>query len=445
LGSLSALRTVGALLLLSGALDHRPYAAREMLRELTSGWGDWGLGGRIGAHRGDAAGVAASIRICGRPACDVRADYGAWRLSGTLWTCVHRQCFNGGLVGRVWDMLLGRKARGIACVASLSFWATPGIAANISLAPLDNDPAHAVVLLEGPLVSGDDAAFRSHVGRLTKAVVTFDSDGRSLLAGIAIGKTIRLKSFVTAVIDGQRCASACALAWLGGSPRLMGTRAYIGFHAAYVDKAGRASETGVGNALVGASLTQIGLSESAVVYITQAAPTDMTWLTLRDAERIGIDVVPWALDQAPAAKPAQPKVASRETGERDVASRAASFVAAINSKWSGTNAGGLDWLNTLYAQEVDFYGKRLTRQAVIAEKRRFSERWPERDYSIQTNSMKSQCSSSECIVTGNVQWETRSIARGATASGLATFTYFLVPSGSTFVVKGENGGVIQRR
>lgn len=149
-----------------------------------------------------------------------------------------------GLFGRVWDMLLGRKARGIACVASLSFWATPGIAANISLAPLDNDPAHAVVLLEGPLVSSDDAAFRSHVGRLTKAIVTFDSDGGSLLAGIAIGKTIRLKSFVTAVIDGQRCASACALAWLGGSPRLMGTRAYIGFHAAYVDKAGRASETG---------------------------------------------------------------------------------------------------------------------------------------------------------------------------------------------------------
>jgi hypothetical protein len=47
--------------------------------------------------------------------------------------------------------------------------------------------------------------------------------------------------------------------------------AQIGFHAAYIEKAGRASESGVGNALVGSYLTQIGLSENAVVYITQAA------------------------------------------------------------------------------------------------------------------------------------------------------------------------------
>jgi hypothetical protein len=49
---------------------------------------------------------------------------------------------------------------------------------------------------------------------------------------------------------------------------------------AYIEEAGRASESGVGNALVGSYLTQIGLSETAVVYITQAAPTELTLLTL---------------------------------------------------------------------------------------------------------------------------------------------------------------------
>src|SRR5262245_50094633 len=120
----------------------------------------------------------------------------------------------------------------------LPLWGTSALAANITLAPLDNDPAHAIVLVEGQLLPGDENAFRSHVGRLTKAIVGFGSDGGNLLAGIAIGKVIRMKSFATGVLDGQRCASACALAWLGGSPRFMGKDAYIGFHAAYIDKGG---------------------------------------------------------------------------------------------------------------------------------------------------------------------------------------------------------------
>src|SRR5215510_13080895 len=135
---------------------------------------------------------------------------------------------------------------------------------------------------------------------------------------------VRLKSFATAVLDGLRCASSCAFAWLGGSPRFMEGGAQIGFHAAYIERSGRASESGVGNALVGSYLTQIGLSENAVVYITQAAPSQMTWLTLPDAKQIGIEVLP--LDQqTPATKP-MPRVTSREPSNQDMRSRARLFV-----------------------------------------------------------------------------------------------------------------------
>ena len=195
--------------------------------------------------------------------------------------------------------------------AVLCLCSTPGLAANISLSPLDNDPAHAVVAVEGVLVRGDHIKFRTQVGRLTKAVVAFSSDGGNLFAAIEIGKTIRLKSFATAVLDGQRCASACALAWLGGLPRFMGHTGHVGFHAAYIEKEGRPSESGVGNALVGSYLTQIGLSETAVVYITQAAPTELTLLTWRDAEKIGIEVLPFE-QPTPDTKTA-PRVTPRET------------------------------------------------------------------------------------------------------------------------------------
>ena len=271
--------------------------------------------------------------------------------------------------------------------------------------------------------------------------MTFNSDGGSLLAGIEIGKTIRLKSFATVVLD--RCASACAFAWLGGSPRFMGSDSLVGFHAAYVERGGRTTEIGVGNALLGSYLTQIGLSESAVVYITKAAPTEMTWLNFRDAAQIGIDVIPWESVQ-PSSKPAQsPTPPLRNATGEDLATRARSFVTAIQSRWSDANSAELGWLDSLYAYEVDYYGKRLSRDAVLADKRRFAERWPERTYRIQANSMMAQCSASDCVVTGNIEWEARSRARNAACNGTATFAFALIVSAGKFFISGENGVVIQ--
>jgi hypothetical protein len=317
--------------------------------------------------------------------------------------------------------------------AVLCLWSTSGLAANISLSPLDGDPAHALVAVEGDLEVGDHVQFRAQVGRLTKAVVVFNSRGGNLLAGIEIGKTVRLKSFATAVLDGRRCASSCAFAWLGGSPRFMERGAQIGFHAAYIESGGRASESGVGNALVGSYLTQIGLSENAVVYITQAAPTEMTWLNLRDAKQIGIEVLPFE-EQTSATKPAPP-VPSREASNQEISSRARMFVKEINSRLSRINAA--EWVGQLYADEVISYGKLRSRREIVTEHRLYTEQWPERSYSIQDKSMHAVCGEVpvECIVTGTMEWKGRNVARNVAASGLSTFTYVLRSSGDTFIIK----------
>ncbi|MFN3294216.1 SH3 domain-containing protein [Gemmobacter sp.] len=121
--------------------------------------------------------------------------------------------------------------------------------------------------------------------------VLFDSPGGSLIAGLEMGRALRTIGATTAVADGATCASACGLAWLGGERRMMGERARVGFHAAYyVDDSGRKLETGQGNALIGAYLNQLGLSDRAVLYITGAAPADMAWLNPDDAEDVGIAV-----------------------------------------------------------------------------------------------------------------------------------------------------------
>ena len=146
------------------------------------------------------------------------------------------------------------------------------------------------MIVTGRFELSDIEQFRSKTSALSKAIVVFSSDGGNLEAGIEIGTQIKLKGFLSLVPEGSRCASACALAWLGGTKRMMGATAQVGFHAAFVVKDGETSETGVGNALLGAFLNRIGLPDRAVIYITKAAPEEITWLTAKDAEEVGIDV-----------------------------------------------------------------------------------------------------------------------------------------------------------
>jgi hypothetical protein len=160
-------------------------------------------------------------------------------------------------------------------------------AASISVRSSEPDNP-ATVAVQGRLNAGDGERFLAQIAPLDNALVQFQSNGGSLVTGIQIGEMIRLKGFRTLVPAGGRCASACALAWLGGAQRFMGPGALIGLHAASDPKSGQV--TGPGNALLGAYLNRVGLPYSAVIYIAQAAPDSITWLSLADAKRLGIEV-----------------------------------------------------------------------------------------------------------------------------------------------------------
>ena len=148
----------------------------------------------------------------------------------------------------------------------------------------------ALVSIQGTLVLNDDEEFRAKTSSLSQAIVSFESNGGNLLAGIRIGTLIRKRNFATFVPTGSQCASACALAWLGGSVRQMGDGARIGFHSASRTYGGLRVESAVGNALVGAYLNQLGMRSDAVTYVTKSAPSAMTWLTVADAQRLGFEV-----------------------------------------------------------------------------------------------------------------------------------------------------------
>jgi hypothetical protein len=166
-------------------------------------------------------------------------------------------------------------------------------AASISVESTGPDKP-AVVVVQGSFEGKDGEQFFTKTASLAAALVRLESNGGSLVAGIQIGETIRLKGLQTLVPAGARCASACAMAWLGGTQRFMGPGAQIGLHLAYNAKSGQG--TGVANALLGAYLNRVGLPYSAVVYLTQRVPQSITWLSIADAKRLGIEVSP--LDSA---------------------------------------------------------------------------------------------------------------------------------------------------
>ncbi|MBB5574144.1 MULTISPECIES: hypothetical protein [Rhizobium] len=149
-----------------------------------------------------------------------------------------------------------------------------------------------LITVKGVINVGDDAVFRRLATASDKALVVLNSEGGALSAGIEIGRAIRLRGFATVVAQQTLCASACALIWLAGSPRFLDRASKIGFHAAFRLADGKASESGVGNALVGAYLDQIGLPEAAIIYVTTAPPEGIEWLTPEKATRVGIAYQP---------------------------------------------------------------------------------------------------------------------------------------------------------
>jgi len=147
-----------------------------------------------------------------------------------------------------------------------------------------------VVTFYGEIETTDAAMFDALTPDCNGGGVLLKSDGGAVMAGLRIGELIREKGLETAVSWDARCASACALAWLGGTRRQMFATSLVGFHAAYVVKGTSAVESGFGNALVGAYLARLGLPTSAIIFMTSAEPTSMNWLDYREASSLGIDL-----------------------------------------------------------------------------------------------------------------------------------------------------------
>jgi hypothetical protein len=134
-----------------------------------------------------------------------------------------------------------------------------------------------------------------------QVIVTLVSPGGKANPAMRIADLIRRNAMSTFVPGDRTCTSACALIWLAGVSRIVGDTPQIGFHATYDPKTRR--ESGVGNALVGAYLRDLGLGYRAISFMTRKDPMSLEWLTPDLAKDLGIT---WTTLHPPRAIPIPP-------------------------------------------------------------------------------------------------------------------------------------------
>lgn len=159
-----------------------------------------------------------------------------------------------------------------------------------------------LIFIDGRIVEGDLERVMEAVERVSYPIVLLRSPGGNLAEGLAIARYLRSKEAATGVAPDFLCASACALIWVGGKQRYLAPTSLIGFHAAYtVDGYGEAETSGVGSALMGAFLAEVGVSETAIIFMTAAGPDEMNWINREMALTLGIEV--YELDPAASSPP----------------------------------------------------------------------------------------------------------------------------------------------
>jgi hypothetical protein len=141
------------------------------------------------------------------------------------------------------------------------------------------------------------------------------------------------------------------------------------------------------------------------------------------------------------------RLAAARVDERDaVRNRVASLVAQMQTQWSQPNATAMGHLDEWYADKVSFYGETKTRQAILEEKAKFIERWPERNYHVRPGSFNVDCDQGlmTCKAEVIIDWRVASAARHATNSGASNISYVFSLRGGTVSITAENGSVIAR-
>lgn len=193
-----------------------------------------------------------------------------------------------------------------------SAWLLSGVLIITSLAPPaaaldfklhDNNSKTLNAVLATGIVEWDDAdrldQFLSRQPRKRNTAIYLNSPGGSLGGGIRLGEYFKRNRIKTVVEGHETCASACALAFLGGTDRhgnrwmSTTTTSRLGFHAFRNADGTRYEDSDNTQRIVGVILEYgqtVGAPMEIFVRNFQTPSGDMYWFSTQEALSLGIKV-----------------------------------------------------------------------------------------------------------------------------------------------------------
>jgi hypothetical protein len=128
------------------------------------------------------------------------------------------------------------------------------------------------------------------------------------------------------------------------------------------------------------------------------------------------------------------------------AQAAGDFAVRYLDLWSAPNRVALASAASLYSPTVTFHGRLRSRASVLAEKRQFVHRWPDRTYRYRPGTTQVTCegSGTRCTVRSIFDYTAANAALGRRSRGTGNHELVVSFAGGRPVIAAENSRVISR-
>jgi hypothetical protein len=128
--------------------------------------------------------------------------------------------------------------------------------------------------------------------------------------------------------------------------------------------------------------------------------------------------------------------------EQDARNLAQSYL----SLWSASNQRTLQATPAFYGSEVMFHGRSMSFGALLAEKRRFVQRWPNRSYRYRTGTMGVKCDPNgrSCTIRSTFDFDAANARFSRRSRGVATHELVVSFAGKQPIIVAENSRVLGR-
>lgn len=173
-------------------------------------------------------------------------------------------------------------------------------------------------------------------------------------------------------------------------------------------------------------MTEMGVDPKLMAVALSYDKSDMRYLSASEMTELRVtNLIPTQppVDTSQVPSTPSPPPAEASAKEQQLESAAVAFIKGLIERHGDNEDLAISQVLTSYAGIVDYYGKPTDLSSIVADKRSYFQRWPERGYNVHDESVMVTCANERCMVSGTYDWIVRSLPRHRQAKGVARFSY----------------------